>query len=79
MSEVKFPDVHVKLVGEDGNAFSIMGRVSAALKRAGHADAVKEYMDEAMSGDYVHLLRVTCQTVSVDRESHSDEWDDDED
>jgi len=66
--------VHVELVGQDGNAFAIMGRVTAALKRAGHADAVKPYMDEAMSGDYDNLLRVTCATVNVGR--NSDEWDD---
>jgi len=33
----------VKLVGEDGNAFFIMGRVKQALKRAG---ADKEYFDQ---------------------------------
>jgi hypothetical protein len=35
MSEPKYPDVSVRLVGEDGNAFAIMGRVSAALRDAG--------------------------------------------
>lgn len=55
----KFPEVKVQLVGEDGNAFAIMGRVTQALKRAGHGDAVKEFQTEAMSGDYNHLL-VTC-------------------
>ena len=80
--DVKFPDVHVKLVGEDGNAFSILGRVSAALKRAGHGDAVKAYTDEAMSGDYDNLLRVTAQTVNVtgddlDWDDEDPEWDED--
>jgi hypothetical protein len=64
--DVKFPDVTVQLVGMDGNAFAILGRVAAALRKAGHADAVKEYMDEAMSGDYDHLLRVTCLTVNAE-------------
>ena len=36
----------VKLIGNDGNAFSIMGRVKQALKRAG---ADKEYIDEYLS------------------------------
>lgn len=65
MDEIKFPDVTVELVGQDGNAFAIMGAVSKALRKAGHGDAVNEYMNEAMSGDYDHLLRVSMQTVNV--------------
>lgn len=63
--EVKFPNVTVELVGRDGNAFAIMGAVAQELRRAGHADAVQEYMREAMDGDYDNLLRVTCETVNV--------------
>ena len=37
----------VKLVGEDGNAFMIMGRVSKALKRAGQEDKAKEFTEKA--------------------------------
>jgi len=65
-SDIKYPDVVVTLVGQDGNAFSILGKVAAALRSAGHGDAVDEYMNEAMSGDYDHLLRVTMQTVTVE-------------
>lgn len=58
----KFPDVSVALVGEDGNAFAIIGRVSRALRGAGaDRDAIAEFRREAMSGDYDHLLR-TCMT-----------------
>jgi hypothetical protein len=57
----------VKLVGEDGNAFSIMGRVQQALKRDG---ADKEYIDgylsEATSGDYDNLLVVSMGYVDVE-------------
>jgi hypothetical protein len=74
MNEVKFPDVHVKLVGEDGNAFAIIGRVSRALRGAGHGDAVKEYTDAATSGDYNNLLRVTMETVSVDSSDDDEDW-----
>lgn len=63
--EIKFPDVYVPLVGQDGNAFSIMGRVAAALRKAGHGDAVAAYQAEAMSGDYDNLLRVTARTVNI--------------
>lgn len=33
--KVQYPNVMVKLVGEDGNAFSILGRVAMAMNRAG--------------------------------------------
>ena len=59
-------DVKVKLVGEDGNAFAIMGRVIKALKQAGHGDLVKEYQDAAMSGSYQNLLAVTQLFVEVE-------------
>ena len=59
-------DVTVILIGEDGNAFAIMGKVARALRNAGHADLVKPYMDEATSGDYNHLLKVTMEYVNVD-------------
>jgi hypothetical protein len=48
-----------KLVGEDGNAYAIMGRVKKALRDAGQGDKVPEFLAKAMSGDYDNLL-VTC-------------------
>lgn len=64
--DVKFPNVTVELTGQDGNAFAVMGTVSKAMRKAGISpDAVTEYMNEAMSGDYDNLLRVTMKTVNV--------------
>jgi hypothetical protein len=55
-----FPQVRVRLTGTDGNAFFILGRVSKAAERAGVSQAdVDQFMNEAMSGDYDHLL-ATC-------------------
>jgi len=51
----------VKLIGQDGNAFSVMGNVKRALKRAG---ADKEYIDQY--GDYNHLLTVSVKYVNVE-------------
>ena len=60
-------DVTVRLTGENGNAFAVMGAVTRALKSAGvDRDAIKAYTDEAMAGDYDHLLRVTMSTVNVE-------------
>lgn len=62
----KFPKIKVKLVGEDGNAFSILGRVTQAMKKGGVSqEHIKQYQEEAKSGDYDNLLRVTVEYVSV--------------
>ncbi len=55
--------VVVKLVGEDGNAFSILGRVRRALRRAGMPEKAEEYLARATTGDYHHLLAVTLEYV----------------
>ena len=57
----------VRLLGEDGNAFSIMGRVIEALRRAGYSkEQITEYRTQATSGDYDNLLRVTLNWVDND-------------
>lgn len=62
----KFPDVEVKLTGYDGNAYTIMGRVSKAMRDAGCTkEEIDEYRELSMSGDYDNLLRVAMQTVNV--------------
>lgn len=66
MSGPRFPQVEVELSGHDGNAFGILGRVSKALRRGGASAAeVKEYVAEATSGDYDHLLATTMRWVEV--------------
>ena len=64
--ELKQTGIEVKLVGEDGNAFAILGRVNQALRRGGCGeDFVKAFMDEATSGDYNHLLATVMEVVEV--------------
>lgn len=64
--ETKYPEVEVQLVGADGNAFAIMGRVMGALKKAGVPKAeIDEYYKQSTSGDYDHLLRTAMEWVSV--------------
>ena len=65
--------VVVRLVGEDGNAFSILGRVSRALKRAGMPEKVEEYLTRATAGDYNHLLAVTLEYVTEPTGDDEDE------
>lgn len=41
---IKYPNIEVKLIGEDGNAFSILARVDSALKKAKiHKDIRDEF------------------------------------
>lgn len=62
----KFPHVTVKLIGKDGNAFSILANVTRAMKAANCSkEDIDEYINEATAGDYNHLLRVSMKTVNI--------------
>lgn len=61
-----YPQVTVQLAGKDGNAFAIAGRTRKALERAGHYDAAKEFFNQALSGDYDHLLQTVMKWVTVE-------------
>jgi len=57
----------VKLLGEDGNALSILGKTIRAMTDAGvPMETVQDYKKEAMAGDYDNLLRVTMEYVEVE-------------
>lgn len=62
----RYPEIEVKLVGEDGNAFAIVGRVTNALKKNGvPADEIKKFTDEAFSGPYDNLLQAVMRWVET--------------
>ena len=75
--------VKVKLVGEDGNAFAVLGRVISAMCKAGwSSEDVSAFRKEATSGDYDHLLCTVMDYADEpdeDEESDEDEEDDYED
>lgn len=76
--DIRYPDIEVRLVGEDGNAYAIIARVSSALRRSGHKkNMIDEFIREATSGDYDNLLRTCMRWVSCD--THADDEDDDDD
>ena len=78
MSDIKYPNVQVDLVGEDGNAFSILGRVQAAMRREGISkEECDAFFAEATAADYDHLLATVMKWVNVGEEM--DEEDEDED
>ena len=65
--EPLYPHIHVKLVGEDGNAFFIIGKVRKALRRGGVDETeVEKFTTEATSGDYDNALGTAMKYVQVD-------------
>jgi len=66
MLNPKYPNVKVPLVGLDGNAFAILGRVAKALREARVSnDEINLYMKQATGGDYNKLLATTARWVDV--------------
>jgi hypothetical protein len=62
----RYPDIHVQLTGLDGNIFTLMGAVTAAMRRAGVPnEEIIELREHCMSGDYDHALRALMQTVDI--------------
>lgn len=56
----------VKLVGQDGNAFFIMGFCHRAAKKAGWTEERwNPVRDEMMAGDYDHLLQTAMRYFDV--------------
>ena len=59
-------DICVPLIGQDGNAFAVIGAVQRALRKAGvHQDEINQYLKDAMSSDYDNMLRTTMDWVEV--------------
>ncbi len=55
------------LIGEDGNAFAIIGRVESSLRNNGQKDKIAEFRAKATSGNYNNLLATAmdyCFNVS---------------
>ena len=66
MPTPKFPNIKVRLLGEDGNAFAILGSVIKALKlnRVPERE-ITAFREQATSGDYNKLLRICMEWVDV--------------
>lgn len=55
-----------RLIGTDGNVFSIIGRVKAALKEAGQGERAKEFVARAFqSRSYEAVLALCSDYVDV--------------
>jgi len=53
------------LVGEDGNAFSILAKARRALQAAGRGDEWAAFETEATAGDYNNLLVTVMRWFEV--------------
>lgn len=57
----------LNLIGEDGNAFAIIGNAVRAAKEAGWSkEKIDAYRTKAMNGDYNNLIMVTLESFDVD-------------
>lgn len=55
-----------KLIGEDGNVFSIIGRVRKALREDGQDARAREFVEKAYrSGSYDAVLQLCLEYVEV--------------
>ena len=63
---VKYPEIKVKMVGEDGNAFAILGRVTKALRNARvPLEERKKFQAEATKTDYNNVLQTVMRWVET--------------
>ncbi len=74
------------LVGVNGNAFSVMGYVARAMRKAGfNPSDIQEYQKKATSGNYDMLLCLSMEMIDKCNEKlgltddEDDDWDEEED
>jgi len=64
----------LRLVGEDGNAFAILGRAHRAARRSGMPEEQwKAIMAEATAGDYDHLLQTMLKYFDCDSDEEEED------
>jgi hypothetical protein len=63
----KHPNVVVRLTGQDGNAFNVLGLCRRAARDAGLSRVeIARFMEEAMAKDYDHLLQTAMRWFTVE-------------
>lgn len=57
----------MKLIGQDGNIFAVLGRASRLLKENGQPDQAREMCDRVyQSGDYYKALNIVSEYVETE-------------
>lgn len=63
----KYPNIKIKLVGCDGNAFAILGRCFAAMRNNNMPESeLDKFKKQATSGDYANLLSTCLEWFDVE-------------
>ncbi len=63
----KYPTITVKLVGQDSNAFNLLGICRRAMKRAHLPESeIEAFTQEATSSNYDNLLATVCEYFNVE-------------
>jgi len=66
-SEIKYPEITAKIIGEDGNVFAVLGAVRQVLRRANvPKEQIDAFTKEATDGDYNHALQTCMRWVNVE-------------
>lgn len=56
----------LKLIGEDGNVFFILGKAVREARRAGWPEEkIEKFKEDTMSGDYDHALQICMEYFEV--------------
>jgi hypothetical protein len=72
-TKTKSKKVKMQLVGLDGNAYSVMGAFQQEARRQGWTkEEIDKVLNEAMSGDYNHLLATIIENVDMPDEDEDD-------
>ena len=67
MTDIKYPEITVKIIGANGNAFCILGICTREMKKHKLPQAeIDNFMTEATSGDYNHLLCTVMNWFNVE-------------
>lgn len=62
----RYPHIEVDLSEQNGNAYAILGRVARALRGSGISKVeILQFQQEAMRGDYNHLIQTCMRWVTV--------------
>jgi hypothetical protein len=63
----KHPTITVKLVGEDANAYNILGQCRKAMREAGLPKSeIELFFKEATAGNYDHLLQTAMRWFEIE-------------
>jgi hypothetical protein len=66
MCEVRYPNVRVKLIGENRSALNILRSISSAMRKAGLSrEQIKEFMETAMASEQDTLMMETMKFVAA--------------